>query len=101
MSKRKLGITVLIIVLIVGSVFGYIQFRKMSVENSVIEYLTVEENIPESDIVSSEPFIANLEGSKNYMVSIKLKDDDRSYFYYRNDDGKVVLESYVEDGMTY
>lgn len=98
MKRKKLWISILIIVILVTSFFGFIQFKKMSVKNSVIEYLTTEKNISESDIVTSEPFIANLKGDKNYMVSIKLKNDDKTYYYYKNKDDEIIMESYTENG---
>lgn len=32
------------------------------------------------------------------MVSIKLKNDAKTYFYYKNDSSKIILESYTENG---
>ena len=89
---------VLILLLFVGGGLGYIQYKKAVVEQSVIEYLTTKRNISKSDIISSEPFIANLPGDKNWMVSIRLKDDQKTYYYYKNKN-KVILESYVENGV--
>ena len=45
--------------------------------NIVIEYLTVKEDISEESI-TSEPFIANLSGDKNWMVSVKIEDDPKN-----------------------
>ncbi|WP_062514693.1 DUF3139 domain-containing protein [Halobacillus sp. KGW1] len=95
---KKMGAIVFSVLLIIGIGFGYVQYKKVSVEQRVMEYLTTEKHLKESDIVSSEPFIANLRGDKNWMVSVRLKDDERTYYYYRSK-GKVVLESYVEDGV--
>ncbi|MCD4838986.1 hypothetical protein LRS37_08875 [Neobacillus sedimentimangrovi] len=78
--------------------FSYIQYKKSSVEQSVTKYLTTEKNISKNDIISSKPFIANLQGDKNWMVSIKLKNDDKTYYYYKSKN-KVILESYVENGV--
>lgn len=86
----------LILFIFIGIGFSYIQYKKSNVEESVIKYLTTEKNISKSDIISSEPFIANLQGDKNWMVSIKLKDDNKTYFYYKSK-GKVILESYTEN----
>ena len=97
---KKLGIVLLIFVIIVGSTFSYIQYKKLNVEESVVNYLITEKNIPNEDIISSEPFIANLQGDKNWMVSVKLKNDEKTYFYYKNKD-EIVLESYTENGVEY
>jgi hypothetical protein len=39
-----------------------------------------------------EPFIAN-NGNRNYLASVKFKDDDSAYFYYKNDSVNVILGS--------
>lgn len=95
---RKLGRIALILLLLVGIVFGYNQFKMLNVEKSVMEHLTNEKNISEDEIISSESFIANLEGDKNWMVSIKIKDDDKTYYYYKSK-GEIILESYTENGV--
>ncbi len=92
-------IIVLIVVILVASLFAFIHFKKKSLENNVIAFLTTEENISESDIISSEPFIANLAGNKNYMVSIRLKNKNKTYFYYQNENKEIILESYTENGV--
>lgn len=97
---KKFGTVLLIFLIIVGIIFSYIHYKKSTVEKSVINYLITEKNIPNDDIISSEPFIANLQGDKNWMVSVKLKDDEKTYFYYKNK-GEVVLESYKENGVEY
>ena len=94
---KKLFMIPLILTILIAVGFGYIQYKKLNVEVSVINYLTTEKNISKSDIISSEPFIANLEGDKNWMVSIKLKDDDKTYYYFKSNN-KVILESYTENG---
>lgn len=97
MKKTRIIIAVLLI--FIGIPLGYIQFKKNNVEQHIIEYLTTEENILKSNIISSEPFIANLRGEKNWMVSIKLKDDNKTYYYYKNKNNEVILESYTENGV--
>ncbi|OLN23946.1 hypothetical protein BTO30_00515 [Domibacillus antri] len=95
---KKIGTVLLILFTFIGIGFSYIQYKKSNVEESVIKYLTTEKNISKRDIISSEPFIANLQGDKKWMVSIKLKDDEKTYYYYKNKN-EVVLESYVENGV--
>jgi len=94
---KKIGTVVLILIIFIGIGFSYIQYKKSNVEKSVTRYLTIEKNISKNDIIFSKPFIANLQGDKNWMVSIKLKDDDKTYYYYKSKN-KVILESYVENG---
>ncbi|MBB3870078.1 DUF3139 domain-containing protein (plasmid) [Parageobacillus toebii NBRC 107807] len=96
---KKIGVILLLLFIVFGSGFGYIQYKKTDVKNSVIEYLTTKKNISKDDIISIEPFFSNLKGNKAWMVSIKLKNDNRTYFYYKNDKGKVILESYTENGI--
>ena len=72
----------------------------MTVEQRVFEYLTTEKNISKRDIFSSEPFIANLRGDKNWMVSIQLTDDNKTYYYYKNKN-EVILEAYLENGVEF
>ncbi|MBM7540123.1 DUF3139 domain-containing protein [Amphibacillus cookii] len=98
MKRKIISIPILIIIILVGSFFGFIELKKNSLKNTVVEYLITEENISENEIISSEPFISNLKGNKNYMVSIKLKNDAKTYYYYQNEDNKIILESYTEDG---
>ncbi len=95
---KKMGAIVLILLTFIGIGLGYIQYKKSNVEQRVMEYLTTDKNISKSDIISSEPFIANLQGDKNWMVSIRLKDDNKTYYYYKNKN-EVILESYVENGV--
>lgn len=97
---RKIGAVLAVLIIFIGIGFTYIQYKKSNVEDSVIEYLVTEKNISKDNIISSEPFIANLQGNKNWMVGIKLKNDDRTYYYYKNKN-EVVLESYVENGVEY
>ncbi|WP_233880796.1 hypothetical protein [Virgibacillus halodenitrificans] len=95
---KKAGVILLVLLILVGGGFGYVQYKKSTAEKYVLEYLNKEKNIPETDIVYSEPFIANLPGNKNWMVCIKLKGDDKTYYYYY-DQNQVFLESYTEDGV--
>ena len=91
---KKIGIRLFILIILLGSVFFYL---KHDLEQDVIDYLIEEKNVDKGDIIVSDSFISNLPGSKNYMVSIKLKNDNRTYRYYRKD-GQIILESYTENG---
>ncbi|WP_077309165.1 DUF3139 domain-containing protein [Terribacillus halophilus] len=100
--RRKVIIPsiILILLLIPVSIWGYWTFQKNSAEDAVHAYL-IDNGKQESDIVMLEPFIANLSGKKNYMVSVKFKDDDSTYFYYKNDSGNVILESTKTGNVVY
>ncbi|MGP7818245.1 hypothetical protein [Niallia sp. 01092] len=96
--RKKIWIVLFVVFILIGSLIAYIKFKEKSVEGSVINYLTTEKNISKKDIISSGSFIANLSGNKNFMVGIKLKNDDKTYFYYKGN-GKIILESYTENGV--
>lgn len=87
----------LCLVIIIITAIGYMQYRFITTENEVMEYLTVNEKLQEESI-KTKPFIANLSGDKNWMVSVMIKEDNKKYYYYLNNEGKVVLESSVENG---
>lgn len=95
---RKALVILLLLILLSATGFGFMKAVQASVEKSVIEYLITEKNISEDQIIVSEPFIANLPGEKNWMVGIRLKDDEKTYYYYRSN-GEVLLESYTEKGI--
>ncbi len=92
---KKVFTFIFILFILIGGIFGYVKYKQYTVEKAVLEYLITDENISEEDI-TAEPFIANLSGEKNWMVSIKIKDDPKTYSYYKNKDNKIVLESYVD-----
>ncbi|MFP7170243.1 DUF3139 domain-containing protein [Terribacillus sp. 7520-G] len=89
--KKTILIVIAILVLIPSGIWSYITIRKQSAKEAVHEYL-LEKGTEESDIVSLEPFIANLRGNGNYMVAVRLKDDRKVYYYYKNGD-EVKFES--------
>lgn len=88
----------MLIIIIV--IWGYIQFKKNYARNAVYEYLIEEKHIPEGNIKFADPFIANLRGSKNWMVAVGLKGDEKVYYYYK-DKNKIILESWTENGVEY
>ncbi|GEK31064.1 hypothetical protein KZO01_13730 [Kurthia zopfii] len=91
---KKLGIFIGAVVIIGLSVWGYVEFKKYSAKNAVQTYLIEEKNIEKSNIEELDPFIANLAGDKNWLVYVKLKNDSKKYYYYKDSDkDQVVLES--------
>ncbi|GGF36196.1 hypothetical protein GCM10010954_38990 [Halobacillus andaensis] len=95
--KKILFVTILILILCAGGMLGYINYKKSSTETRVIKYLKTEENVSEEKIDSTEPFLANLPGDRNFMVSVSLKGDQNLYYYYENEDNQIVLESYTDE----
>lgn len=94
---KNVGKGVLILLFIVVTVYGYVEFRKVDVKKNVNHYLLAEKKVPEKDIISMEPFMANLSGSRKWMVAVKLKNDTATYYYCKYK-GKIVLESFIKDG---
>jgi len=102
---KKIIIIILSLVIVIGSVSVYINYKKYSSKVAVENYLMHEKNINKKTIEKLEPFIANLQGDKKWLVYVKLKGDDKKYYYYKdnkdNKDNKVVLESYILNGKEY
>jgi len=96
---KKIIIMTLSLVIGIGSVSGYINYKKYSSKVTVENYLIHEKNIDKKDIEKVEPFIDNLQGDKKWMVYVKLKGDEKKYYYYKDTKkNKVVLESYILNG---
>lgn len=85
-------------IILIGMVIGYVQYKFVTVENGINDYLLHTEGLSEASF-KTEPFIANLSGNKNWMVAVKVEGDSKTYFYYVNKKRQIVLESYVENGM--
>ncbi|MFC4386430.1 hypothetical protein ACFOZ1_01275 [Gracilibacillus marinus] len=91
--KKGLLIFGIIVLLIVMSIYGYVTFKKVSLKNDVEDYLLFT-GVNEDDIVMLTPLIANIEGDKNFQVSVRFKDDENIYYYYKDTkEDKVILES--------
>ncbi|MGK7376987.1 hypothetical protein ACSFXN_04035 [Planococcus sp. 1R117A] len=96
---KKAGIALIILLIIAASGYAAFNYKMQSVEKAVLAHLINEEKVPADRIQLAEGFIANLSGERNWMVAVKLKHDDKSYFYYKNSQSEVILESYTEDGV--
>lgn len=94
---KKIYKFILGLLIVVGMIYGYVQYKLYSVENAVIEFLTVDEDIPEQSF-TSKPFISNLPGDRNWMVFVKVDGDPIKYTYYLNEQKQIVLESYIKNG---
>ncbi|MFJ8236191.1 hypothetical protein ACIQ34_10635 [Ureibacillus sp. NPDC094379] len=91
--KYLLGLVAVIVI-----IFGFIQYQLHSTEKAVQNYLLEDEGLSATNI-ETEPFIANLAGDKNWMVAVQVEDDAKTYSYFLNNKGQVVLESYIENGV--
>jgi len=99
---KKFLIVLCSLLIIVGCIFGYISFKKNNVENEVLDHLINKKMVNKEDIEEIEPFIANLSGDQNYQVYVKVKNDPKKYYYYKNSKkDKVILESYELNGKEY
>lgn len=94
---KRIWVRIIIILILVSYGFGYVKYKQYTVENDVINYLKTDKNIT-SKKINTEPFISKMPGNKNWMVKVKIKGDSKVYSYYKNKDGNVVLDSYIEDG---
>ncbi|WP_232713418.1 hypothetical protein [Bacillus xiapuensis] len=81
---KKIGITLLILLVLLIGIFGYIAYKKNEVKNAVEDYLINEEQVKKEDILTLEPFIANLSGDKNYLVLVQIKNDEKKYYYFKD-----------------
>ena len=94
-SMKKFLIAVAVIAI---GVTAYIQGKQYIAKAEVKEYLEAEG----ADVAKIDTFMANLSGDKNWMVVVELKGDDGHYYYYYDrENKKVVLESYIVDGVEY
>lgn len=100
--KKYIIFIILILLIGIGSVVGYINYKQYYVKKAVEDYLIDEQNIDKKNIEKLDPFIANLKGDKNWLVYVKIKEDEKKYYYYRDSKtDKVLLESYILNGKEY
>lgn len=92
---KKILITLAVIAV---GITAYIQGKQYIAREEVKDYLEAEG----AEVADVDSFIANLSGDKNWMVAVELKGDDGHYYYYYDRaNEKVVLESYILDGVEY
>ena len=92
---KKILITLAVIAI---GITAYIQGKQYIAREEVKDYLEAEG----ADVAEVDSFIANLSGDKNWMVVVDLKGDKGHYYYYYDRaNEKVVLESYILDGVEY
>ena len=94
-SMKKFLIAVAVIAI---GITAYIQGKQYTAKVEVKEYLAAEG----ADVAEIDTFMANLSGDKNWMVVVELNGDKGHYYYYYDrENEKVVLESYIVDGVEY
>lgn len=92
---------VLIILIFVVVAFSYFSYKKCEVRIAVEDYLYEELGLSEKEVLGITPNTPNLLGDKHWMAYVKLKDDKKGYFYYKNEKDEVLLESYNLNGTTF
>ena len=92
---KKVLITLAVIAV---GITAYIQGKQYIAREEVKDYLEAEG----AEVADVDSFIANLSGDKNWMVVVELQGDEGHYYYYYDRaNKKVVLESYILDGVEY
>ena len=92
---KKILITLAVIAV---GITAYIQGKQYIAREEVKDYLEAEG----AEVANVDSFIANLSGDKNWMVVVELQGDEGHYYYYYDRASeKVVLESYILDGVEY
>ena len=92
---KKILITLAVIAV---GITAYIQGKQYIAREEVKDYLEAEG----AEVADVDSFIANLSGDKNWMVVVELQGDNGHYYYYYDKaKEKVVLESYILDGVEY
>ena len=95
---KKVKIILIAVAVIAVGVTAYIQGKQYIAREEVKDYLKAEG----ADVTKVDSFMANLSGDKNWMVVVELNGDDGHYYYYYDRaNEKVVLESYILDGVEY
>ena len=90
-TKIYLGIA-LIISLIIG--YGVYDLYKINAVKTFVEEYLEEEGHIDDEISVLEKFRANLPGDRHWMVAVRLKEDNKTYYYFKTKN-MLVLESYV------
>ena len=95
---KKVKIILLVVAVIAVGVTAYIQGKQYIAREEVKEHLEAEG----ADVEKLDSFMANLSGDKNWMVVVELQNDEGHYYYYYDRaKEKVILESYILDGVEY
>lgn len=98
---KKIVFIILVIALVLCGGLGYVSYKKYEVKKAVESYLINEKQVKVENIEEMEPFISNLPGDKNWLVYVKIKGDEKKYYYYKNSKGEIILESYTLKGKEY
>ncbi|MFJ8261241.1 DUF3139 domain-containing protein [Rummeliibacillus sp. NPDC094406] len=98
-SIKKFLITLSIILILISSIFLYIQLKKQLSANTVMDYLIEEKGYEESEIITLESKW-NFFGIPKYHVEVTFKNEPNVVYLYFANDLKGQFEYYVIDGET-
>lgn len=98
-SRLKFFNVIACLLIIVGLGAGAIYYKFYTVEEKISAFL-INEGMA-ADTFETIPFLANLPKERNWMVGVKVKNDPKTYNYFLNEEGKIVLESISENGAEY
>ncbi|WP_409296776.1 hypothetical protein V1498_02680 [Peribacillus sp. SCS-26] len=98
--KKIMLLSIALVIVLAGGVWSYFAYKKNDAKDAVHDYL-IQKGADEREIKTIEPFIANLPGDRNVMVAVKLDKDEKTYYYFKDSDDGVVLESYTLNGQEY
>lgn len=74
--------------------YGAVDFYKINAVKAFVEVYLEEEGHTDNKIRVLEKFRTNLPGDRHWMVAVTLKDDPKTYYYFKTKN-KLVLEFYV------
>ena len=94
---KKIWLILWFLLLVSFAAYQFVIYEKQKLEEAVVEHVIEEKNITKDEIVLYSAFISNLPGERNFMVSVQLNDDPRTYFYVRGRENKIYLESYTDE----
>ncbi|MFG3612786.1 hypothetical protein [Rummeliibacillus stabekisii] len=104
MNKKLKYFLIFIIscVVIGGSIYGYMEYKKYVIKNDVESYLIETKKIDKKDITEITPFYTKETGDRFLLVYVTMKNDKKEYTYMRDSKtNKIKLESYNIGGRTY
>ncbi|MDY8025405.1 DUF3139 domain-containing protein [Paenibacillus polymyxa] len=84
MKKKKIGITLLILIIVVsGGLYLALQIKLNSLEQDLKSYLINEKGYSESDILSIK---ARLSSMPKYPVTVRFRDDPNTEYIFTDRD---------------
>lgn len=92
LKLNKLLKLVIIVLSVVAVAFIYVSYKKCEVKTAVEDYLYEDLGLSKNEVLEVTLNITNLPGDKQWMAYVKVKDDPKGYFYYKNNKDEVILQ---------